>query len=299
MSALVLKSKNSLNINIESLDFTLYKQRVMDDGGFIANEQAVRDVFQFCIDNNLTESEVFSATSPNWGIKLTGAKPKKLYSLFGEAGDIDVTVGTPASINYDTTSYDSPVIELKASSTNALKTVGVANNVNSSGVFVIARAPMLAAGANYGTSLAFALGELVDVTAEASVNKRNNSIYFTRTVGTVLADGWSLLGYGYGTQGNVNSVGVLSDMSQWRNVATFLTNGKMELISDGNVISTDNTVIPSSYINNLYFTIGRSRNSSVPELVWNSPLYGSVAEAWCLINTTSDKMKVLSTRSFS
>lgn len=57
-------------------------------------------------------------------MKLEAGKPKKLYTLFGEAGDIDVTIGVPASINYNTNAFSVPVIELKASSTNGLKTKG-------------------------------------------------------------------------------------------------------------------------------------------------------------------------------
>ncbi|MES5737186.1 hypothetical protein U2E24_18270, partial [Acinetobacter baumannii] len=107
---------------------------------------------------------------------------KKLYTLFGEAGDIDVTIGVPASINYNTTSFSIPVIELKGSSQNGLKTIGTANNVRTSGLCIIARAPMLASGSSYGTNSSFTLGEIANLTNSTSsgesVDKRMNEQFY-------------------------------------------------------------------------------------------------------------------------
>lgn len=300
MSTLVLKSKNALDESVEALDFTMYKQRVLADGGFIANEQAVKNAFQFCYQNNLTAAEVFSATSANWGVKLAGGKPKKLYTLFGEAGDIDVTVGAPNNINYDTASFAFPTIELKASSTNGLMTKGVANNVKSSGVFVLAKAPLLATGASYGSSNAFALGELADlsnsVSAAETVDKRMNSLVYRRLTTEAVANVWHYLGQGYGLQGSIVTDNVLSNASIWSKVATYLQPGLMELLNNGNLVLNDTTVNEKTWINNLHFSIGRTRNPGLVSLEWLNPLYGHVAEAWCLINTTSAHMKALSTR---
>ncbi|WP_075167486.1 hypothetical protein [Acinetobacter indicus] len=300
MSTLVLKSKNALDENVESLDFTIYKQRVLADGGFIANEQAVKDAFEFCYQNNLTAAEVFSATSANWGVKLSGGKPKKLYTLFGEAGDIDVTVGTPNNINYDTTSFAFPTIELKAASTNVLKTKGVANNVKSSGIFVLAKAPLLSTGASYGVPNAFTLGELSELSDSASaaetVDKRMNALYYRRLTNTDVANAWHYLSYGYGLQGTIITDNVLVNATAWSKVATYLQPGLMEFLNNGNLVRNNTTVKEKTWINNLHFNVGVSRNPAEAPLGWASPLYAHVAEAWCLINTTSNKMKVLSMR---
>lgn len=301
MSTLVLKSKNALDGNVESLDFTIYKQRVLADGGFIANEQAVKNAFQFCYQNNLTSAEVFSATSANWGVKLSGGKPKKLYTLFGEAGDIDVTIGTPNNINYDTTSFAFPTIELKAASTNVLKTKGVANNVKSSGIFVIAKAPLLSTGASYGTSGAFTLGELSELSDSASaaetIDKRMNALYYRRLTNTDVANAWHYLSYGYGLQGTIITDNVLVNATTWSKAATYLQPGLMEFLNNGTLVGNNTTVKEKKWINNLHFNVGVSRDPAKAPLVWSSPLYAHVAEAWCLVNTTSDKMKILSTRS--
>ncbi|MFX7083705.1 hypothetical protein ABTI07_03640 [Acinetobacter baumannii] len=302
MATLVLKSSNALDPSVEALEFTLYKQRVIADGGFIANEAAVKAAFQYCFDNNLTESEVFSATSANWGVKLEAGKPKKLYTLFGEAGDIDVTIGVPASINYNTNAFSVPVIELKASSTNGLKTKGGANNVRTSGLCIISRAPILGSGTAYGTTGTFTLGELSNlsdsISAGETLDKRMNSQYYVRTANTELADTWRYLAYGYGTQGNIETTAAeLSDASVWNRTSTYLQAGLMQLYKDGAVLKQDNTVNEKTWINNLFFNIGRSRNAGTTSLDYSSPFYGYIAEAWCLVNTTAEKMRILSLRS--
>ncbi|EHU2215462.1 Uncharacterised protein [Acinetobacter baumannii] len=301
MATLVLKSSNALDASVEALELTLYKQRVVADGGFIANEAAVKAAFQYCFDNNLTESEVFSATSANWGVKLEAGKPKKLYSLFNESGDIDVTIGTPASINYNTTSFSIPVIELKASSSNGLKTIGTANNVRTSGLCIIARAPMLASGSSYGTNSTFTLGEISNLTnstsAGESLDKRMNTQFYTRTANTELANTWRYLAYGYGTQGNIETTASeLADATVWNRTSTFLQAGLMQLYKDGSVLKQDTSVNEKTWINDLYFNIGRARSAAVANLDYSSPLYGYVAEAWCLVNTTAEKMRILSLR---
>ncbi|MDC4784616.1 hypothetical protein NQ802_05245 [Acinetobacter baumannii] len=302
MPTLVLKSSNALDASVEPLEFTLYKQRVIADGGFIANEAAVKSAFQYCFDNNLTESEVFSATSASWGVKLEAGKPKKLYTLFGEAGDIDVTIGIPASINYNTSLFNVPVIELKASSQNGLKTIGAANNVKTSGLCIISKSPILASGSSYGGVNSFALGELSNLTpsssAGESLDKRMNTEFYLRTSNAELSNTWRYLAYGYGSQGNIETTSAeLSDASVWNRTSTYLQAGLMQLYKDGAVLKQDTTVLEKIWINDLYFNIGRSRNSGVANLDYSSPFYGYIAEAWCLVNTTAEKMRILSLRS--
>ena len=302
MATLVLKSTNALDASVESLDFTVYKQRVLADGGFIADETAVKEALNFALTNGIFESEVYSATSARWGVKLDGAgKPKKLYSLFNSAGDIDVTIGTPNSIFYDTTSFAFPVIELRASRLNELKTSIAANNVQSSGLCIIARAPVLASGSTYGSSSTFALGELSNLTPSesygVSLDKRMNSAYYIRSAGTEVADTWRYKAYGYGLQGDIETTSAeLLNAAVWNRTATYLQAGLMQLYKDGTVIKQDTSVIKKTWNDDLYFNIGRSRDSSKADLDYSSSFYGYIAEAWCLVNTTSEKMQTLSTR---
>ncbi|MCE6957192.1 hypothetical protein KSB39_19530, partial [Acinetobacter baumannii] len=78
---------------------------------------------------------------------------------------------------------------------------------------------------------------------------------------------------------------------------TYLQAGLMQLYKDGGVLKQDTTVLEKTWINDLYFNIGRSRNAGVTNLDYASPFYGYIAEAWCLVNTTAEKMRVLSLRS--
>lgn len=302
MATLVLKSTNALDASVESLDFTVYKQRVLADGGFIADETAVKEALNFALTNGISESEVYSATSARWGVKLDEAgKPKKLYSLFNSAGDIDVTIVHVNNIFYDTTSFSFPVIELRASSLNELKTSIAANNIESSGLCIIARTPILASGSVYGTSPAFALGELSNstpsVSADESLDKRMNSAYYIRSANTEVSNTWRYKAYGYGTQGDIETTSAeLLNASVWNRTATYLRAGLMQLYKDGTVIKQDTSVLKKTWNDGLYFNIGRSRDSGKADLGYTSSFYGYVAEAWCLVNTTSEKMQIMSTR---
>lgn len=301
MATLVFKSTNALDADVESLDLAQYRQRVIEDGGFIADEAALEAAFQFCVNNSINSGDVFSATSPRWGVKLAGGKPAKLYSLFNEAGDILVAVGSPSALFYDTTTFTVPVLDLRAASGNALMTVGTANDVRTSGICVIGKVPVLAAGGNYGSSNSFAMGELHDITPSASaaesLDKRMNTAFYVRSNTTELANVWRYSANGYGTQGTITTTAAeLSDATGWNKTATYLQAGLMQMFKDGAVLKQDTTVLSSSWLNNLYFNIGRSRSAASAELVYTSAYYGYIVEAWCLTNTVAAKMQALSLR---
>lgn len=301
MSTLVLKSTNALDSTVEPLEFTLYKQRVVADGGFIADELSVKAAFQFCFDNGITSADVFSATSPRWGVKLEAGKPKKLYNLFNETGDIIVTIGSPSALFYDTTTFTVPVLDFRASSLNSLITAGTANNVRSSGLCVIGRVPLLATGTAYGGINTFAMGELGNLTPSATagetLDKRMNTEYYIRSTNSEVADTWRYFAYGYGSQGNIETTAAeLSNATNWNRTTTYLQAGLMQMFKDGAVLKQDTTVLEKQWINDLYFYIGKSRNASSTSVEYSSPYYGYIVEAWCLTNTTAAKMQKLSLR---
>jgi len=124
-----------------------------------------------------------------------------------------------------------------------------------------------------------------------------NVLSYLRSANTEVANVWRYLAYGYGTQGNIETTAAeLSDASVWNRTSTFLQAGLMQLYKDGAVLKQDTTVLEKTWINDLFFNIGRSRNSSVAIMDYASPMYGYVAEAWCLVNTTAEKMRILSLR---
>ncbi|WP_333614305.1 hypothetical protein [Psychrobacter sp.] len=90
--ALVLKSNRVFSGELVS-DLRIYKKRVLADGGEIKNEKSLSDMFAFCRHNDLNANNLFSATSPTWGVKLSGGNVVKMYHLFDETGDMSVDSG--------------------------------------------------------------------------------------------------------------------------------------------------------------------------------------------------------------
>lgn len=300
MATLVLKSTNALDPSVESLEFILYKKRVIDDGGFIANEQAVKDTFSFIAASGITEREVYSATSANWGVKTSGGNPVKLYSLFGSAGDIDVTTVSDAAINYDTTSFTKPVIELKSSNLNKLLSKNF-GNINSAGIFALASVPVLTSGLAYSAISRFIIGEVANYgsapTEADSIARRYLTMQYSRSDTSKLPNDWSVNMRAHGNSGDISTAS--KDVSGWSGCAAFTSNFSASLYEDGILVGIDNTITPIQYDSDLKFSIGLGRDTFSPGNKMTMALYAYVAETWCMVNTTAEKMRILSTRRFT
>lgn len=295
MSTLILKSGNLLNAGIDSLEFSAYKNRVLADGGFIVNEQAVKDAFAFATAQKMTSSEVFSATSANWGVKLLGDKPTKLYSLFSDKGDIIISIGSASAIAYNTSSYAVPVIELKGSSSNALISKGTADNVLNTVICVVARAPLLSSNEDYGLATRYTLASLSDNTASSEpITKRILSVIFNKKVPT--ATDWVQGVYRYSITAGITTDSVLTDMTKWVSTSVFLNDGQATIYNNGAGIVSGLAALENPTPDNLSFNLGRERNTTGTGISFTNSLYGDIAEAWCLINTTADKAAALSVR---
>lgn len=302
MAALILKSGNALNNNVESLDYAAYRDRVLADGGMIVNEQAVRDAMAFVQAQGIGQSEVFSATSADWGIRLLSGAPNKLYSLFGDAGDLDAIIGGAGLLNYNDTRYTHPVIEFKGhfGSSNALVSKGVANNVTSVGLCVISKVPVLASAGDYGTTTSVGgVAEVADfsnsATAEEGLSKKILSIYQTRPTASDMPNLWYDSLYGYAGSAIATTKTTSPDLTKWRTSSTLLTSSKLEVYVNGVVSVADTTVTPTAITDNLKLNVGRTRSGGAA-LAYQNPLWGDVAEIWCMVNTTEATMKSLSVR---
>lgn len=295
MPALILKSKNALNSNIEPLDFVVYKSRVLADGGYIADEQAVKDTLAFIANNNITEAMAFSVTSPRWGLKLSNGKPNKLYSLFGSNGDIDIKITIASAINLTTTSGFN-TIALKGSSYNALLS-GSVSGVNNAGVCVIAKPPTLEAASAYGAN-ALTLGDLSDLSNATSIADRKSkqiaTLLYLRSDSTKMPVDWDYRCLAFGETGALNET--TSSTTSWSSTSMFVNNTGMVIYNSGVQTGVDNVVTPPVYKDNIQFNIGRSPNTLSQTLAYINPLYADVAEAWCLVNTTSAIMQAISLR---
>ena len=298
MSQLVLRSKNALASNVQSLDYVVYENRVLSDGGIIINEAATKAVFDFIFQNQLTSKEVFSATSASWGVKLSGGKPVKLYSLFDSTGDIIINIGASSAIDFNQTTHVVPTIELKASLLNSLNTLGKTGVVTNAGIFTLSFVPMLGVGTAYGSGVNFVLGELSEVSDASntsdSLKKRYLLNQFSRSTTADLPTNWVLNGQSYGNTGLISLPA--QNVTEQNALSVFADVNSLTMFKNGSQIGQDTSVTPTDFNSNLQFNIGRGRAVSSSEMKYANSLYAHIAEAWCLVNTTSDKMKVLSTR---
>lgn len=303
MSALILKSGNALNAEVESMEFSSYKKRVMSDGGIILNEQAVRDAFAFVAATGIVSSEVFSATSESWGVKLQDSSPAKLYSLFNASGDIDVSLRRPEETIHNTTAFGFPVTELARNNYNRLITVGKTGEVKSSGICVISRVPVLAGAEDYGSSsadLIYSYGDLSELsnstTAAEAIAKNIHSGSYRRAFNTVMPDEWFYFPTALGLKRDVTTAGTeVKGANKWNHTATYLDSSKLSLIEKGNIVGTNTLDAPNPYNTGLQFTIG-ARKDVKTTTGFMHQLVGYVAEAWCLVNTSEEHMAALSLR---
>lgn len=123
---LVFKSKNALSDLTGLPDFISYKSRVEADGGIIVNEQATIDAFMFIYQKGINEASVFSATNPSWGIKVANGLVSKMYSLFGDSGDMIANISDTLP-RFDT-SLAVPTVYFVGSVRTYFKSKGVFNS---------------------------------------------------------------------------------------------------------------------------------------------------------------------------
>ncbi|MEC9444249.1 MAG: hypothetical protein VX408_04180 [Pseudomonadota bacterium] len=289
MSALILKSGNALNAGFDSIEFTTYKNRVLADGGIIADEVAVKEAMAWANENGVSSS-VFSATSPRWGVKLLDGKLKKMYSLYDESGDIDVIIGNSTAIEYNTTAYTFPTLRLGGSSANILKSKDViASHINSV-LCNISITPTIT-----GNGLGFTKSAILDLTANDSSIKRIHSISQSRPTSSASATELYPTANGYGTSGQVVA-STVKNAATWSSVASFLDGSHLSVYAQGLQIGQDTTITPNAYNSNLSYNIGSNREPGSETLAYTSPFLGYIAESWCLINTDETKAQILSTR---
>lgn len=118
--ALVLKSGNALSEGVGSIDFLVYKNRVLADGGYIADEAEAKAAFEFAQKNGVNSKNDVGIVSPRWGLKVVDGVVKKLYSLFNSNADFIVTASLPNKLYLSTSnSFNSLTLEL--TSNNSVK----------------------------------------------------------------------------------------------------------------------------------------------------------------------------------
>lgn len=292
MKALVLKSQNVLSDKVEPINYTLYKTRVLLDGGIIVDEQSAINTFKFLEVNNIPLHSVFVAASAKWGVKQSENEIEKLYSLGGASGDI---VGMKKPMQLDGNSIVFPV-----SADNGVKSIGNAKATSALSTIVAHTITDKYTNGDFGSLTKKTLAVLNNVGAtEPNYFKKQQRLYYT---GGNVADvtQWTERGdIVYGTQGLVIDI---------RKLATGTVKGNPKFLANhfenntGTLIGNGGTVLASkSYTLNIsddyyaHFGIDYQMNSDGSEYI-ASPFAGSIQEFWCLVDASIETTKLITTR---
>lgn len=294
MSALILKSGNALNASVKSIEFAAYKQRVVADGGHIVNEQAVSDVLQFITANNIPVASIKSATSANWGVKLNGTTPLKLYNLFDSAGDL--ICSTTDKVKH-VVSGDKAYLHFTESSASVLETSGTFSGMESAIINVVAR---FGEGTTVSAQDAGTLGSLYTKTTSTSSADLLMQRPFTTTTernGQTNPSNYVEKIYGYTATGNSTLPLIDGGFTNWITSASALIDSKLKNFRAGALNTSVTITTPHTVKDSLYFSVGSRRSSkSVGAFSRDYYFWGQIAESWLVINSTDDVAKALSLR---
>lgn len=297
MGALVLKSKNSLNVDVAPLDFIIYKQRVINDGGVVVNETEAKAAIAYANANNLNASNVFSATSASWGVKKQGTKLVKLYSLFDEKGDMLPV----ANMAVEITEYNGrQSVYLSGSAYHqVIKTAGTFSGANSVAVATSTSVPAPAGRSTYSIyeDLVIASVSTVDKSSGQSVYDSNGimSYGFTRTpvanndITTWKTRCWLLKDVGSSSVATSAVSAAHLAYASNAGVNMYYNNSKVIELAKSNDIASKTSQ---------EFMVGAAHPDFSGEAgaFGKYPFLGYVFEAWCLINVTEEQAQVLSVR---
>lgn len=286
MGALVLKSKNSLNVDVEPLDFTLYKQRVVADGGAIIDEQATKDAINFGLSNGVNNTTGFSVTSPRWGAKISNGNVVKLYSLFNSAGDVVTSGNAKVDSSRGYNAYT-----LYGSSVLYLKTVGSFSKAKS---VLIACVNSIPVREIYGLTPSYILGSTKSETPNRDTVYKGDTgaaLGYLGDSGTAQPETWSLRGIAS------DSVDLrLPDMAYAPapiSVAVLEQSNLLSLYRDGIKVGDTASVMLSG--DNMHYYIGVGP-TAFPDYDVSNPAMTDVIESWCVINVDSTTAEAVTAR---
>lgn len=295
MSALILKSGNSLTANAGSLSYSAYKQRVLADGGTIQNESEVIDAFGFVQINNINPQSVFSACSVRWGVKMEDGLPVKLYNLFDPTGDLVLIIGTRNKLTYEEDLFDFPVLRSAATSsnrayTNGYVTLGSRASFNSLAVLSVTKLlpeEELVDGTTYSvatvasTELGVGTPNMHQVRLRVDISERPT------------------LSKNYIVNGNAVSGTVpspLGSAATWGSGVVFTDKSNVVSYSGGVETERNETIWKAIGNKDIMLTAMMSRGASSTEILYEYTAQVYFVESWCLIDVNESAAKALSER---
>lgn len=285
MSALILKSKNALNEDVVPIEYGSYKSRVLADGGYIKNDESLRDAFRFIRDNNIPIETVYSATSAEWGVKKNSEGwPEKLYSLGSSSGDIivDLPIGRGIEL-VEQNGRD--MLWFRSVSTASAKTSEPISNFENMAISVVTKMSDLDSPTSYGKTLNFYRYTVAVDNDEQAENRLALSLYKRATKEDEVSTAETQV---YSQAGRIPDTISLDPMT-FSNDSQFIYEGGHVLYVGGSQVAE------SSYSNSLPQDQTVSLGAPTIEKQYTI-LYGEIAEAWFIVNTRKEVAQALSTR---
>ncbi|MBU0426226.1 hypothetical protein [Acinetobacter baumannii] len=298
---IVLKSQNAIDNLADLPDINYYINRVKADGGVIYNMNALLDVFAFIYSKNITDSEVFSAINPAWGVKYDPATGNisKLYSLFDPAGDLKAFGGSlPIKLQND---LGVPSAYLGGSQNTYLKAAGTVSGVETIGYATAAVIPQLSNyGAGAGTN--FPLGLLWSREAHDAADPVGSvtpyvaaSWYVGRPdTSNITLSQWTEYFSVFSSTGSAGS-NALTGYENAKPLSAFADTGGLRVYKNGLQVLFDSTVTQTPiHKDKLELLIGATvTGTGAPATTY---FLGHFIENWVLVNTASEKMIEISKR---
>lgn len=276
--ALVLKSKNQLNIDVFSMEYDAYKARVIANGGYIVDEQAAKNAINFATSAGITKEMDAGIASPAWGVKKTGAITYTLFSLFNPDSDIDAvvpsgSVGVVDGVN---------VVSLVSTLSNGVSSKGFTANT-SLVAMNINKPPILADGATYGAAAKqFSQIKVFKENADKTQYDSLIEYYYDRADATKTPSQW------YSKVGT-NRIAPLSTShtytipsvfaTEYSSSAIYIDSSKLKVFNKGASIY-DYALVPQAPFSGTYKAYFARRFSATNATTLISPTYTNIAELW-------------------
>lgn len=287
MNTLTLKSKVDLSTSVDS-HYNNYVKRVREAGGVIVDKANTKKAFEFIVNNGIKPSNIFSATSPSWGVLEDRGIPIKLFSLFNALGDINIVVQETDVIKFTKTPDGKQALFMNANKLNnsasRAESVGTLYAGNAVAVAVASK------GMDTGAQISAGAGVL-DLSSDDAVylNTSLKYRYLTfqyLTNSNTLTSTWTGSIKSHSRQGTADIAAPIAE--SWNKKVMFVGDAELSTFNSAGVTQTMITYPSYAEKNNLRLILGyvTTRSSTTGLQIYSSMLRGYIAETWVLNNAT-------------
>lgn len=264
MSLVLISNQKFSGIELAT-GYADYVERVLADGGEISNASETSYAFIFARGNYLNANNVFSATSPYWGIKKVGDTVVKLYNLFSAEGDITVVGGSFKISNINGILG----VEHTGSSANKMLTIGTTSAIDVSVISAFRRTA--------STAMAYVAG----LSPPPSATTQNKLVRLLVTPDKQ---------YSYINNVNGEIVSARVDDNKIDVLGTVSHKGKMYQLVNG-IYSAPITLPVVPPTNPAHLLLGRESEATTTQI-----FAGSITESWCTTDATLNQSQAIGTR---